>query len=282
MNPLFDTLGKIAGLGGLSLGILLTIFIKIIGKNIFPALNNEHSFRIIRLIIVLTFIISFSGLVMWFVLSLFPAESKLKTQDSTAVSKTNPDTLSKPYHHTTATPPQKPKSSNPIISDIHVTEAKINFNDFISDTTQKNDVGVVILDQDSQPLSSVAAQISTFYRNQGLTVTSPVFNYAFFKSQYFKSLKNADRSIIDKLSLASHLKYLIIGKYTNTIENGADTKYISRASLDVSIISCVAKSETDAFKINVANGYDDKQNAEAGAIEKLISNYKINHLNNKL
>jgi hypothetical protein len=57
--------GKAAGIGGLALGVLLLIFRSIIRKNIFPKLSNEHAFRLIRLILVFTFLISSLGIGAW-------------------------------------------------------------------------------------------------------------------------------------------------------------------------------------------------------------------------
>lgn len=67
MGELFQTLGKIAGLAGISIGVLLVIFREIIRKNIFPNLNNEQAYKIIRLVIILTFLISLICIFFWFI-----------------------------------------------------------------------------------------------------------------------------------------------------------------------------------------------------------------------
>jgi hypothetical protein len=66
MDPaLLEALGKAAGIGGLALGVFLVIFRNIIRKNIFPRLPAESAYRVIRLILVLTFLISALGIGAW-------------------------------------------------------------------------------------------------------------------------------------------------------------------------------------------------------------------------
>lgn len=62
---LLNVVGQIAGIGGLALGILLLIFREVIRKNIFPNLAQVQAYRIIRLIVSLTFVIALSGLAAW-------------------------------------------------------------------------------------------------------------------------------------------------------------------------------------------------------------------------
>jgi hypothetical protein len=61
----FETLGKIAGIAGLSIGFLLIIFREIIGKKIFPTLTKEHSYKILKLIIILSFLFGIFGIAIW-------------------------------------------------------------------------------------------------------------------------------------------------------------------------------------------------------------------------
>ncbi|MFS4456676.1 hypothetical protein [Maribacter sp. 2304DJ31-5] len=66
MNPeLFNVLGKIAGIAGLSIGLILVIFREIIRRKIFPNLTKEQGYKILRLIIIFVFIIAMSGIVAW-------------------------------------------------------------------------------------------------------------------------------------------------------------------------------------------------------------------------
>ncbi len=57
--------GQVAGIGGVALGVLLMIFRDVIQKNIFPNLAQIQAYRIIRLIVVLTFLIAASGIGAW-------------------------------------------------------------------------------------------------------------------------------------------------------------------------------------------------------------------------
>ena len=57
--------GQIAGIGGLSLGIFLLLFRDIIRKKIFPNLKKNHAYLLLRLISILIFLITFSGISAW-------------------------------------------------------------------------------------------------------------------------------------------------------------------------------------------------------------------------
>lgn len=62
---LLKTVGQIAGIGGLGLGVLLLTFREVVRKNIFPGLTKVHGYRIIRLIVVTTFLIAAFGITAW-------------------------------------------------------------------------------------------------------------------------------------------------------------------------------------------------------------------------
>ena len=62
---LLRTMGQIAGIGGLSLGVLLLVFRDIIRKTIFPQLTKQDAYRLLRLIAILVFLIAAFGLVAW-------------------------------------------------------------------------------------------------------------------------------------------------------------------------------------------------------------------------
>lgn len=57
-----QALGKIAGLGGIAFGALVLIFRDVIRRNIFPKLRQEHAYRLISLIVTLTFAIAGIGI----------------------------------------------------------------------------------------------------------------------------------------------------------------------------------------------------------------------------
>ena len=58
---LFKTLGQIAGIGGLALGVFLVLFKEIIRKSIFPTLKKDDAYRLLRLIAILVFIVAIAG-----------------------------------------------------------------------------------------------------------------------------------------------------------------------------------------------------------------------------
>lgn len=62
---MLEKVGQIAGIGGLSLGVLTLVFRDVVRKNIFPNLAQRHAFRIIRLIVALTFCIAALGIGAW-------------------------------------------------------------------------------------------------------------------------------------------------------------------------------------------------------------------------
>jgi tetratricopeptide (TPR) repeat protein len=68
MDPaILKTVGEIAGIGGISLGVVLLLFRDVIRKNIFRKLGVPEAYRLLRLIIVLVFLIGIAGLAAWVV-----------------------------------------------------------------------------------------------------------------------------------------------------------------------------------------------------------------------
>lgn len=62
---LFEVLGKYAGLAGISVGFVLLVFRAVLKKNIFPKLNTEHAYLLIRLLLYLTFATGVIGILSW-------------------------------------------------------------------------------------------------------------------------------------------------------------------------------------------------------------------------
>jgi hypothetical protein len=58
-------LGQIAGVGGLALGVFVIVFRDVLRKNIFPELPAKDAFKIIRLVVILTFAIAAMGITAW-------------------------------------------------------------------------------------------------------------------------------------------------------------------------------------------------------------------------
>ncbi len=62
---LLRTVGQIAGIGGISLGVFLLLFRDIIRKKIFPQLTKQQGFHLLILISVLVWSIALSGIGAW-------------------------------------------------------------------------------------------------------------------------------------------------------------------------------------------------------------------------
>jgi len=56
---------QFAGIGGISLGILLILFKEIIRKNIFPSLTKQHAYSLLKLIAILIWSIAIIGIFAW-------------------------------------------------------------------------------------------------------------------------------------------------------------------------------------------------------------------------
>lgn len=65
---ILKTVSQVAGIGGIVVGTLLIIFLKVIKKNIFPSLKKNHAFALLRLIVILTWSIAILGLFGWILL----------------------------------------------------------------------------------------------------------------------------------------------------------------------------------------------------------------------
>ena len=65
-----QAVGKIAGIGGLALGVFVLLFEEVIRKNIFPMLSDEHASGLIRQFMYLTFGVAVLGIAAWTVVAL--------------------------------------------------------------------------------------------------------------------------------------------------------------------------------------------------------------------
>lgn len=79
---LLEKIGQIAGIGGIALGVFLFIFKDVIRKNIFPSLNRDQAYNIIKLVLILTFLIAIFGIAAW-VWS--ESQSNKQKQDTSAI-----------------------------------------------------------------------------------------------------------------------------------------------------------------------------------------------------
>jgi hypothetical protein len=59
------TVGQIAGIGGLALGVLLIVFRDIVRKKIFPMLPPAEAYRLLRLITVAVWSVAIVGIIAW-------------------------------------------------------------------------------------------------------------------------------------------------------------------------------------------------------------------------
>lgn len=64
-TELLKTLGQIAGIGGIALGVFLLLFRDLISKRIFPTLTRDQSFRLLRLIVILVWSVAIAGIGAW-------------------------------------------------------------------------------------------------------------------------------------------------------------------------------------------------------------------------
>jgi hypothetical protein len=62
---LLKSLGSIAGVGGIALGVFFLLFRQVISKKIFPMLPPEHAYKLMQSIIRYTFLIAALGLILW-------------------------------------------------------------------------------------------------------------------------------------------------------------------------------------------------------------------------
>jgi hypothetical protein len=66
MEPsILQTVGQVAGIGGLAIGVFLVLFKEVIRKNIFPQLGRRQAHGLIQLFMILTFVVALAGLGAW-------------------------------------------------------------------------------------------------------------------------------------------------------------------------------------------------------------------------
>ena len=90
---LLKTLGQIAGIGGIALGVFLLLFRDVIRRKIFPKLTRNQGYRVILLFMVLTWSIALVGVAAWLKNpSAGPGEEKKTLTAVTSIWKVNLDT----------------------------------------------------------------------------------------------------------------------------------------------------------------------------------------------
>lgn len=64
-NDILRTVGQVAGIGGISIGLILIIFREVIRKNIFPNLTKKQVFQLLIIIVVLSWTVAIAGIAAW-------------------------------------------------------------------------------------------------------------------------------------------------------------------------------------------------------------------------
>jgi hypothetical protein len=64
-TELIKTVGQVAGIGGIALGVFLLLFRDLIRKQIFPTLAKREGYRLLRLIAVLIWSVALAGIGAW-------------------------------------------------------------------------------------------------------------------------------------------------------------------------------------------------------------------------
>lgn len=80
------TVGQIAGIGGLALGVFLLLFRDIIRKKIFPELPPELAYRLLRLITAAVWSVAIAGIAAWFFSSQASIAKTPPVDQSTTIS----------------------------------------------------------------------------------------------------------------------------------------------------------------------------------------------------
>ncbi len=62
---ILKTVGQVAGIGGIALGVLLLVFRDVVRQQIFPQLTKEQAYRLLTTIIVLVWSVAVLGVGAW-------------------------------------------------------------------------------------------------------------------------------------------------------------------------------------------------------------------------
>src|SRR5215831_9820847 len=90
---LLQAVGKIAGIGGLALGMFVLLFEEVIRKNIFPMLSDDHASGLIRQFMYLTFVVAVCGIVSWtYVAVKLPKPAAAVANDARVLTEPQPVT----------------------------------------------------------------------------------------------------------------------------------------------------------------------------------------------
>jgi hypothetical protein len=84
---ILETLGQVAGVGGVSLGVIALVFRDVIRKNIFPNLTKVQAYKVIQQIVWLTFLIAAIGLASWVYIETRPVKPVVVEEDKPKIAQ---------------------------------------------------------------------------------------------------------------------------------------------------------------------------------------------------
>lgn len=64
-SELLKTVGQVAGIGGVALGVFLILFREVIRKQIFPSLTKAQAYRLLSLVVILVWSVALAGIGAW-------------------------------------------------------------------------------------------------------------------------------------------------------------------------------------------------------------------------
>jgi len=82
---ILKTVGQIAGIGGIALGVFLLLFRDVIRKKIFPSLTKEQGYRILVLFLILVWSVAISGVGAWLFVEIKTQPSVITSPESRVV-----------------------------------------------------------------------------------------------------------------------------------------------------------------------------------------------------
>jgi hypothetical protein len=93
------TVGQIAGIGGLALGVFLLLFREIIRKNIFPKLRAAEAYRLLTLITGAVWSVAIVGIIAWvYVETRTPPTAGSSATAKTGIANTGTQTFHGPVN----------------------------------------------------------------------------------------------------------------------------------------------------------------------------------------
>lgn len=78
---ILKTVGQIAGIGGLALGVFLLLFRELLRKSIFPTLTKERAYRLLLVIALLVWSVALAGIGTWAWVEMNPTVSQITHGD---------------------------------------------------------------------------------------------------------------------------------------------------------------------------------------------------------